>query len=125
MAGTAITGLLQIGWATVGRTVARVTAEHLDERRLDGLVAIRVDESLPPTSTGAPQRAADLGSHQPSAEGGGASITLGTSAKFLSCHGRLRMHPFAPVGNARPVVGSVCRAGEAGPGWVVKVRERS
>jgi hypothetical protein len=48
MARTAITGLLQIGWATVGRTVARVTAEHLDERRLDGLVAIRVDESLPP-----------------------------------------------------------------------------
>jgi len=26
------------------RTVARVTAEHLDERRVDGLIAIRVDE---------------------------------------------------------------------------------
>jgi transposase len=44
MAKTPITGLLQIGWDTVGRIVARVTADHLDERRLEGLVAIGVDE---------------------------------------------------------------------------------
>jgi transposase len=44
MAKTPITGLLRIGWDTVGRTVERVTADHLDERRLEGLVAIGVDE---------------------------------------------------------------------------------
>jgi transposase len=44
MARTPITGLLRVGWATVGRIVARVTAEHLDERRLEGLVCIGVDE---------------------------------------------------------------------------------
>ena len=44
MAKTPITGLLQIGWDTVGRIVARVTADHLDERRLEGLVCIGVDE---------------------------------------------------------------------------------
>ena len=44
MAKTPITGLLQIGWDTVGRIVERVTADHLDERRLAGLVQIGVDE---------------------------------------------------------------------------------
>jgi transposase len=44
MAKTPIAGLLRIAWDTVGRIVARVTAEHLDERRLDGLVCIGVDE---------------------------------------------------------------------------------
>jgi transposase len=44
MAKTPITGLLRIGWDTVGRIVERVTAEHLDETRLDRLVAIGVDE---------------------------------------------------------------------------------
>jgi transposase len=44
MAKTPITGLLRIGWDTVGRIVERVVADHLDERRLDGLVAIGVDE---------------------------------------------------------------------------------
>ena len=43
MAKTPITGLLQIGWDTVGRIVARVTADHLDERRLEGLIAIGVE----------------------------------------------------------------------------------
>ena len=44
MATTPIAGLLRIAWDTVGRIVARVMADHLDERRLDGLVAIGVDE---------------------------------------------------------------------------------
>lgn len=44
MAKMPITGLLRIGWDTVGRIVERVTADHLDERRLDGLVCIGVDE---------------------------------------------------------------------------------
>jgi transposase len=44
MAKTPIAGLLRIAWDTVGRIVARVTADHLDERRLDGLVCIGVDE---------------------------------------------------------------------------------
>ena len=44
MAKTPITGLLRIGWDTVGRIVERVVADHLDESRLDGLVAIGVDE---------------------------------------------------------------------------------
>lgn len=44
MAKTPITGLLRIGWDTVGRIVARVVADHLDEDRLHGLVAIGVDE---------------------------------------------------------------------------------
>jgi transposase len=44
MAKTPITGLLRIGWDTVGRIVQRVVADHLDERRLEGLVAIGVDE---------------------------------------------------------------------------------
>jgi transposase len=44
MAKTPIAGLLRIAWDTVGRIVARVTADHLDERRLQGLVRIGVDE---------------------------------------------------------------------------------
>ena len=44
MAKTPIAGLLRIAWDTVGRIVTRVVADHLDERRLDGLVAIGVDE---------------------------------------------------------------------------------
>ncbi len=44
MAKTPITGLLRIGWDTVGRIVQRVVADHLDERRLTGLVTIGVDE---------------------------------------------------------------------------------
>src|ERR1019366_1159088 len=44
MAKKPIAGLLRIAWDTVGRIVARVVAEHLDERRLSGLVAIGVDE---------------------------------------------------------------------------------
>jgi transposase len=44
MARTPICGLLRIGWDTVGRIVERVTADHLDERRLEGLVCIGVDE---------------------------------------------------------------------------------
>ena len=44
MAKTPICGLLRIGWDTVGRIVERVVADHLDERRLDGLVCIGVDE---------------------------------------------------------------------------------
>jgi transposase len=44
MAKTPIAGLLRIGWDTVGRIVERVMADHLDEARLTGLVAIGVDE---------------------------------------------------------------------------------
>ena len=40
MAKTPIAGLLRIGWDTVGHIVQRVVADHLDERRLHGLVAI-------------------------------------------------------------------------------------
>jgi transposase len=36
--------LLRVGWDTVGRIVERVTADHLDERRLEKLVWIGVDE---------------------------------------------------------------------------------
>jgi transposase len=44
MAKTPICALLRIGWDTVGAIVARVVSDRLDERRLDGLVAIGVDE---------------------------------------------------------------------------------
>jgi transposase len=44
MAKTQITRLLRVGWSTVGQIVARVVADHLDERRLQGLVAIGCDE---------------------------------------------------------------------------------
>jgi transposase len=44
MAFAPITRLLRIGWATIGRIVERVVADHLDEDRLAGLVCIGVDE---------------------------------------------------------------------------------
>jgi len=44
MAKSPIAGLLRIGWDTVGQIVERVVADHLDQRRLTGLVAIGVDE---------------------------------------------------------------------------------
>lgn len=44
MAKTQITRLLRIGWGTVGKIVTRVVAEHLDDSRLQGLVAIGCDE---------------------------------------------------------------------------------
>jgi transposase len=44
MAKTSIAGMLRIGWDTVGRIVERVAADHLDEKRLEDLVAIGVDE---------------------------------------------------------------------------------
>ncbi|MEO8967324.1 MAG: ISL3 family transposase, partial [Solirubrobacteraceae bacterium] len=44
MAKKPIAGLLRIAWDSVGKIVARVVADHLDERRLEGLVAIGVDE---------------------------------------------------------------------------------
>jgi transposase len=44
MAFAPIARLLRIGWHTIGPIVARVVADHLDERRLQGLVAIGVDE---------------------------------------------------------------------------------
>jgi transposase len=44
MAKTPITALLRVGWDTVGRIVECVVADHLDERRLAGLIAIGVDE---------------------------------------------------------------------------------
>jgi transposase len=44
MAKKPIAGLLRIAWDTVGRIVERVLADHLDEQRLSGLVAIGVDE---------------------------------------------------------------------------------
>lgn len=44
MAKTPIARLLRVAWDTVGRIVQRVVADHLDERRLDGLVTIACDE---------------------------------------------------------------------------------
>ena len=44
MAKTPIAGLLRIAWDTVGQIVERVVAEQLDEERLQGLLAIGVDE---------------------------------------------------------------------------------
>jgi transposase len=44
MAKKPIAGLMRIAWDSVGRIVARVVSEHLDQRRLDGLIAIGVDE---------------------------------------------------------------------------------
>jgi hypothetical protein len=43
MAFSPITRLLRVGWRTVGTIVERVVADHLDERRLEGLVAIGVE----------------------------------------------------------------------------------
>ena len=44
MAKTQIARLLRVGWDSVGAVVERVMDDHLDQRRLDGLVAIGVDE---------------------------------------------------------------------------------
>jgi transposase len=44
MAKSQVQALLRIAWDTVGRIVQRVVADHLDERRLDGLVSIGCDE---------------------------------------------------------------------------------
>jgi transposase len=44
MAKTQVAGLLRIAWDTVGQIVQRVDSEQLDEQRLQGLVAIGVDE---------------------------------------------------------------------------------
>ncbi len=44
MAKTPIAALLRIGWDTVGAIAGRVVCDHLDERRLSGLVQIGVDE---------------------------------------------------------------------------------
>jgi transposase len=44
MAKTPIAGMLRIAWDTVGRIVERVIADRLDERRLERLVCIGVDE---------------------------------------------------------------------------------
>ena len=41
---TAIAKLMRIDWETVGRILSRVVADHLDEKRLAGLVMIGVDE---------------------------------------------------------------------------------
>jgi len=39
-----VQALLRIVWDTVGRIAQRVVADHLDERRLAGLVVIGCDE---------------------------------------------------------------------------------
>ena len=44
MAKSPITRLLRIGWDTVGTIIERVVADRLDRHRLDGLIAIGVDE---------------------------------------------------------------------------------
>lgn len=44
MAKKPIAGLMRIAWDTVGRIVTRVVADHLDEHRLEGLIAVGVDE---------------------------------------------------------------------------------
>jgi len=44
MAKSQVQALLRIAWETVGRIVERVVADHLDERRLAGLVQIGCDE---------------------------------------------------------------------------------
>jgi len=44
MAKAPIAGLLRIAWDSVGRIVQRLVAERLDEERLQGLLAIGVDE---------------------------------------------------------------------------------
>jgi transposase len=44
MAFAPLTRLLRVGWHTIGPIVARVVADHLDDRRLERLVCIGVDE---------------------------------------------------------------------------------
>lgn len=57
MAKTPLAGLLRIAWDSVGRIVQRVVADHLDESRLSGLVAIGVDEISPAAAGSATCRA--------------------------------------------------------------------
>jgi len=44
MANSQVQALLRVAGDTVGRIVERVVADHLDERRLAGLVTIGCDE---------------------------------------------------------------------------------
>ena len=44
MARSQVQALLRVAWDTVGRIIERVVSDHLDERRLAGLVAIGCDE---------------------------------------------------------------------------------
>jgi transposase len=44
MAKSQVQSLLRVAWDTVGRIVERVVADHLDERRLAGLVQVGCDE---------------------------------------------------------------------------------
>jgi transposase len=44
MAKSQVQALLRIAWDTVGRIIERVVADHLDERRLAGLVSVGCDE---------------------------------------------------------------------------------
>ena len=44
MAKSQVQALLRIAWDTVGRIIERVVADHLDERRLVGLVQVGCDE---------------------------------------------------------------------------------
>ena len=44
MAKSQVQSLLRVAWDTVGRIIERVVADHLDERRLDGLIRSAVDE---------------------------------------------------------------------------------
>jgi Helix-turn-helix domain of transposase family ISL3 len=48
LAKTPIASLLRVGWDTVGAIVERVVCDHLDERRLYGLVQIGWTRSPPP-----------------------------------------------------------------------------
>jgi transposase len=44
MAKSQVQSLLRVAWDTVGRIIERVVADRLDDRRLDGLIQIGVDE---------------------------------------------------------------------------------
>lgn len=44
MAKSQVQSLLRVAWDTVGRIITRVVADRLDERRLEGLIQIGVDE---------------------------------------------------------------------------------
>ena len=44
MAKSQVRALLRVSWETVARIIERVVADHLDDRRLDGLIQIGVDE---------------------------------------------------------------------------------
>ena len=44
MAKNQVQALLRVAWDTVGRIITRVVADRLDERRLQGLIEIGVDE---------------------------------------------------------------------------------